>query len=128
MSEYNPKIIDVKTLDNARDEIKKVLISDRVIKEINLVEELIKEITDKAVYGIKEVENASNLRAIEILLITDSLIQKLRANNDFDKVNTIMQTVDSNKGKIHIISSKHEGGKKLNGLSGIAAILRYKIE
>ena len=38
-----------------------------------------------------------------------------------------MKTVDSTKGDIIIISSDHEAGKKLDGLGGIAAILRFKL-
>jgi protein pelota len=38
-----------------------------------------------------------------------------------------MRTVESNSGKIHIISREHEGGKKLDGIGGIGAILRYKV-
>jgi len=36
-----------------------------------------------------------------------------------------MKLVDNMKGHIHIISIDHESGKKLHGLGGIAAILRY---
>jgi protein pelota len=38
-----------------------------------------------------------------------------------------MKTVDNTKGDILIISSEHEAGKKLDGLGGIAAILRFKL-
>ena len=65
--------------------------------------------------------------AVKILLITDSLMQKLREKNDFQKLDILMKNVESQKGEIHIISTEHDSGKKLNGLSGIAAILRYKL-
>ncbi len=38
-----------------------------------------------------------------------------------------MRTIDSMKGQVHIISSEHEGGKKLDGLGGLGALLRYKL-
>ncbi len=38
-----------------------------------------------------------------------------------------MKVVDSTKGEIHIVSTEHEGGKKLDGIGGIAGILRYKL-
>ncbi len=60
-------------------------------------------------------------------MITDSFIRKTREENIYEKLEQIMKTVESTKGNIHIISSEHEGGKKLNGLGGIAAILRYKL-
>jgi len=31
------------------------------------------------------------------------------------------------KGKVHIISTEHEGGEKLLSLGGIAALLRFAI-
>ena len=37
-----------------------------------------------------------------------------------------MRTVESMQGKVHIISSEHDGGKKLDGLGGLGALLRYK--
>ena len=39
----------------------------------------------------------------------------------------MIKTVDSEKGDIPIINSKNDAGKKLDGLGGIAAILRYKL-
>jgi len=39
----------------------------------------------------------------------------------------MMKIVDQTKGEIHIISSEYEGGRKLDGLGGIGAILRYKL-
>ena len=39
-----------------------------------------------------------------------------------------MRFVEQVKGEIHIISSDHEGGQKLDGLTGIAALLKYKLE
>ena len=79
-------------------------------------------------YGLKEVENASNMGAIELLLVTDSLLHKLREKNSFQQLEKIMKNVESSKGTVHIISSDHDAGKKLEGLSGIAAILRYEIK
>jgi len=38
-----------------------------------------------------------------------------------------MKQVDHAKGKVWIVSTEHEGGKRLEGLGGIGAILRYKM-
>ena len=112
-----------------REEVRTVLSSDRITKEINLVENLMQEISNngKAAYGIKDVMNATNSGAVEILLVTDGLIMKQRAKNKIEELDNIMRTADSMKAKVHIISSKHDGGKKLDGLGGIGAILRYRI-
>ncbi len=113
-----------------RPEAKEALKQERAAKEINKVEELFTEIAKNnlAVYGLKETENASIMGAVKELLITDTFIQKSRSGNFYSQVENIMKTVDKTKGEIEIISSEHEGGKKLDGLSGIAAILRFKIK
>jgi len=112
-----------------RNEVKEILKKDRIAKEINLVEDLLVEIAKNnlAVYGSKETENAANAGAVKLLLITDSFIRKTREENIYEKIEQIMKIVESTKGNIHIISSEHEGGKKLDGLGGIGALLRYKL-
>jgi len=110
-----------------RDEIQTILKEERITKETALVEKLMEVISKdgKAAYGMDEVENAANAGAVEKLLITDTMINKSREEKN-ERLEAIMKTVDSLKGDIHIISSSHEAGKQLNGISGIAALLRYK--
>lgn len=112
-----------------RPEMREVLKQVRSAKEIKLVEQLLEEIAkqEKAAYGIKEVELAANAGAILQLLITDSYITKMREQEKYDIIDNIMKITDKTKGNITIISSEHEGGKKLDGLGGIAAILRFRI-
>ncbi len=112
------------------EEIKKVLKEERIIEEINLVEEVFKEIAKNncAVYGIKEVEEAASLGAVKILLVTDELIQELRQKEQYDQVERIMKTVEATRGEIHIISADHEAGQRLQGITGIAALTRYKLK
>ena len=112
-----------------RPEVREALKQERTAKEMNKVEELFAEIAKNnlAVYGFKETENASVIGAVKDLLITDSFIQKSRIENFYKKVEHIMKTVDKTKGEIEIISSEHEGGKKLDGLGGIGATLRFKL-
>ncbi len=112
-----------------RKETQEALRQERVSKEMAVVEELFVAIAKKgpAAYGIKETTQAAEAGAIEQLLVTDKLIQKLREDNTFNKLDKIMKQVDKGKGKVWIISSEHESGRKLQGLGGIAAILRYKL-
>jgi len=113
-----------------RPEVREALKQERIAKEINKIEELFAEIAKNnlAVYGLKETENASAIGAVKELLITDALIQKSRIENFYFDVERIMKTVDKTKGEVEIISSEHEAGKKLDGLGGIAAILRFKLK
>lgn len=112
-----------------RPEVREALRQERAAKEINKVEELFAEIAKNslAVYGLKETENASSIGAVKDLLITDTFIQKSRSENFYEDVEKIMKAVDKTKGEVEIISSEHDGGKKLDGLGGIAAILRFKV-
>jgi len=112
-----------------RPEVQEVLRQVRTAKEMKVVEDLLTELAKKGkvAYGIKEVEMAANAGAVKILLITDSFIHKMREKEKYDIIDNIMKIIDSMKGEIHIISSEHEGGKKLDGLGGIGSILRYNI-
>jgi protein pelota len=112
-----------------RPEIKEVLKQDRISKEIKLVEDLFVEISKQgnSAYGIKEVKQAAEAGAVKELLITDSFIKKKREEQQYEEIDNLMKTVDQMKGGLHIISSEHEGGKKLDGLGGIAAILRFRL-
>lgn len=112
-----------------RPEVREVLKQERTAKEINLIEQILSEISKQAlaVYGIKETKNAVEAGAVETLVITDNYIFKLREENKFNQIDKILKEVDAMKGNIVVISSEHEGGKKLDGLGGIAALLRYKL-
>ncbi|MFC1741934.1 mRNA surveillance protein pelota [Nanoarchaeota archaeon] len=112
-----------------RPEVQTVLQKDRITSEIKAVETLLSEISKEgaAAYGVEETETAASATAIKNLLITDGFIQKERQEERFNRINNIMKTTDRADAKITIISSEHDGGKKLDGLGGIAAILRYKM-
>ena len=112
-----------------RPEVREALKQERTAKEMNKVEELFTEIAKNnlAAYGLKETENASLIGAVKELLITDTFIQKSRSENFYPVIENIMKIVEKTKGEIQIISSEHEGGQKLDGLGGIAAILRFRL-
>jgi protein pelota len=113
-----------------KEETIKILREQKISKEINDVENLFIEISKNglASYGFEEVKKNSESGSIETLLITDSIIWKYRENNEFEKLDKIMKETENSKGIIRIISQEHEAGQKLNGLGGIAALLRFKLE
>lgn len=112
-----------------RPETVKALQNERISKELKSVEKLLNEISkdNLGCYGLKETEDAVNAGAVSELLITDKLIMKSREDGDYEKIDNILKNVDKAKGSILIISSLHDGGKKLDGLGGIGGILRYKV-
>jgi protein pelota len=112
-----------------RDETKKALKEARAVKEIDYVENLLTEISKNglATYGIRETKKAVEAGAVSVLLVTDSLIRKMRIEENFNQLDELMKTTESIKGEVHLISGDHEGGKKLDGLGGIGSLLRYKL-
>jgi len=113
-----------------RPELKDVLKQSRNRTEMILIEELLQEISKDGLYsyGMKEVISAVEAGAVTKLLLTDTFVQKQRTEGTYIKVDEALKTVDNLKGEVHIISSENDAGKKLEGLGGIAAILRYKIK
>ena len=86
----------------------------------NLLTEIGKN-SSKIAYGLKETKNAINLGAVGQLLILDTEV----ASEDMGDA---MDMVENMKGEVMVISSEHEGGKQLESLGGMAAILRYEIK
>jgi protein pelota len=112
-----------------RTELQQVLKQDRIAKEVKLVEELLSLISkaDQAVYGFKDTLNAAQSGAISKLLLSTDFIHSSRQSENFSSVSNLMKLVEECKGAIHIINSSNEAGSKLDGLGGVGAVLRYKI-
>jgi protein pelota len=111
-----------------RDEVKSALFAERSRKELILVDDLLAEISKQglAVYGFENVKNAVLCSAVVSLLVSTEFIKSCQEENSFDELNNLMVSVDRNRGEINIISGKSDAGIKLDGLGGIAALLRFK--
>ncbi len=112
-----------------RPEVKAVLDKQRAAGEMNMVEELLRRIgkEEPAAYGLADTKDAVAAGAVSDLLVTDGLIMAKRQEEKFHEIEVLMRKVDQMDGSVHIISSEHDGGTRLDGLGGIAAILRYRI-
>ena len=73
-----------------------------------------------ASYGKKDVEKSLDSGAVEILLINDKILRSKKGEELLDKAKHV-------NSKFMIINSFHDAGKKLLGIGGIGAILRFKI-
>jgi len=113
-----------------RPELKQALKQSHLAEETKLVEEILTQISKNnlAAYSFKEVKKAVEAGAVEKILVSDTLIQDYRKKERYDQLDSLMKTVDQARGSVHIISSEHEAGQKLQGLGGIAALLRFKLE
>ena len=107
----------------------KVIKQSQLQKEFKLVENLVIEIARKglATYKFANVKNAVEAGAVDDLLLTDSLIADYREKNKFEELEQLIDAVEGQGGKVNIISSDNEAGDKLDGLGGIAVLLRFKI-
>eukprot|EP01129_Flabellula_baltica_P006584 TRINITY_DN2479_c0_g1_i1.p1 TRINITY_DN2479_c0_g1~~TRINITY_DN2479_c0_g1_i1.p1 ORF type:complete len:386 (-),score=110.58 TRINITY_DN2479_c0_g1_i1:12-1169(-) len=97
--------------------------------EVQLLEtffDKMKEDENIVVYGPQEVRYASDLQAIEHLLISDQLF---RSNLIAERKASVelVESVKEAGGNVVIFSSLNVAGEKLQQLSGVAAILRYPL-
>jgi len=133
------RIIDVKSVNSIGKAgiyealragiLNKALKHMRMTKETEAVEELLKRLgkgRGDVVYGLKEVQKAHSLGAIEKLLLTDSYIRDA-LDEERESLEKLMREVEKKSGKVIIVSGEHEAGAKLNSLGGIAALLRFPI-
>lgn len=111
-----------------REELHAALKEDRVARETKAVERLMVAIATQGAfaYGLDTVEGAAMAGAVDTLLVTDALVKRLREEDDFARLDAIMRIVDSQRGVVLLISAAHDAGKKLEGIGGVGALLRYK--
>ena len=103
--------------------VEKLTSENRVAIEMGAVNKLLEQIgrnSSKIAYGVREVKSAINLGAVDELLILDTRVAD-------EGMGELMDMVENMKGNVMVISSEHEGGKQLESLGGMAAILRYQI-
>ena len=102
----------------------------QLVKEKKIMDKFMKEVLSPkgtlATYGIKQVENALNLGAIDQLLISESL-EKME-HIEAGTVKRLGESAEKSKAKVTIISTESEEGVSLQkAFGGLAAILRYPI-
>jgi protein pelota len=109
-----------------RSETKKIEDEINSAKDIKTMHRLLGEIGKEsglASYGLKDIEDAVAVGAIEILLVCDDVFMKNR-----EAVNRIIEQTKASQGTAHLLNAESEAGKQLTSLGGIAGILRYKIK
>ncbi len=96
----------------------------RLAEEAEYLEELMERIAkgEKVAYGLEEVKKACEYGAIEVLLVADEFLREEREKWDID---SLLEMVESSGGKVIIISTEFEPGKRLMAIGGIAALLRF---
>jgi protein pelota len=116
----------------ARGALEDVRAETRIAEEAALIDELTERIRSEepVAYGPEEVARAAEFGAIEELLILDERLREERADRgewpiDADEV---IRSVERRGGDVTVFSAEFEPGTQLDSLSGIAALLRYRID
>lgn len=105
------------------------MINLRAVQEVKIFDEFLKILKlepDLITYGEREVIEASKLKAIKQLLISDELFR----SKDFRKRRMFIQICDDVKksgGQVAYFNTMHPSGERLNEMTGIGAILHYPI-
>lgn len=102
--------------------VDKIAKDHRVSYETNLVEKIFKEIAKNglATYGKDEVRRALENGAVETLLIIDKLART-------EEGEEMLRMAKKTESDFVIVNTMHEPGEKLEGIGGVAALLRFKI-
>lgn len=110
--------------------VDKILSENVYSKQVNLVKKLLKRVgkEGKATYGFKPVVEAVKLGAVKHLIITGDYVKKKRQEAEYKELDDLIQLVEDTGGEVHIIPSNTEHGENVDNLSGITALLRYKIQ
>jgi len=132
-------IVDVKSVNSAgvagiqealrSGVLAKTLKDIRIAEETRLVEEALARLgkgSADITYGKNEVARATEYGAVERLLVADTMLREA-SDQDRETMENIMRNVEAKGGKVTIISTEHEAGAELQGLGGIAALLRFSI-
>jgi len=107
--------------------VSKVMKDARASKEVMLVEEVLARLgagRGDVVFGISQTEEDASAGAVETLLVSDVKLREAE-EDERRRIEEILRTVEKKAGRVLVVSSEHEGGKKLASLGGIAATLRY---
>ncbi len=105
-----------------RGTVTRLVAEHRLGMEAQLVEELLEEVAKdgKATYGPRHVADALKVGAVETLLVVDDVIRR-------PEIDALMEEAASQKARAVVVSTESDAGRRLDGLTGIAALLKYQL-
>ena len=109
--------------------IEKIIKEWKVQQEVSGLTEFFEEFARNsglAAHGLKNVEYAMNMGAIKTLLISNSTLKKSKIEKD-KKIDELLKNIYDMRGEILIVSNEHDLGKQLEGIGGMAALLRFRV-
>jgi protein pelota len=109
-------------------ELAKIKSNVKILQETQKIEEiftLFDKNPDLVAIGFDEVDIASEHGAVKELFLVDTLIRGAKKNQKL-RIEQIISNVEKSQGVIHIMSSEHPTGQRIEDLGSLVAILRYK--
>lgn len=106
-----------------RDSVKTLLIEVDAIESedmFNEFMELLVKNSARVAYGVDEVKFASELNAVSKLLVSEDLLGD-------EVIEEILNRVEESGGYVKVVSDEMPVSKRLKGLGGLVAILRYDL-
>lgn len=111
-----------------RPELSQTLKDERAAQELNYIQDLMLAISkDTAAYGIKDVKQAVDVGAIKTVLVSTGLLKKYREKGKFKELEQTLRQAEAMKAEVHLINSP-DACRQLDGLGGIGAVLRFRIQ
>lgn len=104
--------------------IDRIVRGHRVQQETAFVDELLRHIAvddGLAAYGPAEVRRAVDAGAAQQLLVSDRLVRGGASD-------PLLAAAEAARCDVHILSTAHEAGERLDRMGGVAAILRFRLE
>lgn len=112
-----------------QDAVVEMAKDQRVVVETRLMDEFVRRLGKEEgtiAYGLKEIQTATEMGAVEKLLIAD---RRFRDATEAKRraLDHLLKTVEMGGGTIYIVSSMHPAGEQLMDFGGIVALLRFRI-
>ena len=106
-----------------RGTIERFTKESEILEETKLIQEFfthLKKNDGMAIYGLETIRYANELGAIKLLLVSEDRIHE-------ETIEKLGRDVEKKGGIVKIISSTHETGEQFSRMSGLGAILRFKV-
>ncbi|MFP3064537.1 MAG: mRNA surveillance protein pelota [Sulfolobus sp.] len=108
-----------------RDIIDQVYRDYEIAKQVKVVEKIMENLaknTGLIAYGLNEVKRGDEYGAVDTLLITEDLLSQNR-----EQIDQILEDVEKKRGKVLIVPKDSPVYYQVKSLTGIVALLRFKI-
>ncbi len=102
----------------------------RIVVEARLMEEFIRRIGKEegtAVYGLKEIQEAIGVGAVETLLVSDQLLRTFEEKKR-KELETLLRDTEKSGGEVWVVSSLHPAGEQLIDFGGMVGLLRFRLD